>query len=109
MKYGCKCLVAAGAKHENCMQKKNFYSKMNFEGKYRIALEIKSEIWKAAGAKKKHEFVATYLVIDQLCMKIPGRVNKEFIAEVEVEQVVLEVIGVTRVDGQVTGVNDGLN
>lgn len=44
------------------------------------------------------DLVATHLMVDWLFIKIGGGVDKEFIVEVEVEQVVLEVVVLDRVD-----------
>lgn len=51
----------------------------------------------------------TYLVIDQFCIKIAGKVNKEFATEVGAEQVVLEIVGDAWIDGQIVKFNDRLD
>ena len=45
------------------------------------------------------DLVATHLVVEWLCMKITGGVDKEFAAEIEAELVVLGVVVVDEVDG----------
>lgn len=42
-------------------------------------------------------------------MKIAGKVDKKFTTEAKAEQVVLIVVGVVRVDGRVTELDDGLD
>lgn len=42
-------------------------------------------------------------------MKIPDRIDKEFIIKAEVVNIVLEVIRIMQVDSQVTRIIDGLN
>ncbi len=42
-------------------------------------------------------------------MKIVNSIDKEFAIEAELEQVVLEVVGIAQIDGRLVGVDDGLD
>lgn len=59
------------------------------------------------------DFVVTYLVVDQLCIKIANKVDKKFAMETEAKQIVLKVVRIDEIDGvnEVDGVDrvDGID